>query len=428
MKHTVELIELPNGSKGLLIDVPDATVMNFDFNFRAGDYLSPPDKWDTAHVMEHMVLGANKRFHSSSNFSREFCKNGAYNNAGTSTYHMSYEAECADFESERILDLLCLAIEAPLFLESEFIAEKANIKDELRSLSNNHHSTLGLSMGNAMGFCEVPLPKREKMLKNIELSDIKNHYKATHTASNLRFFIAGQINKRKKAILSRINQMEIGEGSGRKEIIDEKLVSLNQPLLIANPTVDNIYYRWETVIDHILSDAEEYASGVLFGMLLGTMHSRILGVAREKGLVYGIGYGKYRTKNQHVWWIGGQVIPENINSLFKLFVKELKAVAAGEITEQEMKDAKQFALGNFQRSVQTVGQLMSGYYSRFVFDDEIEDYFKVPDFINSVTRKQVIGFAKEALDNNNINGLGFYGSTNQIDEAKLQEVLKSAYL
>ena len=36
MKHTVEEVRLKNGVQGLLIDVPDAAVMNFTFQFRAG--------------------------------------------------------------------------------------------------------------------------------------------------------------------------------------------------------------------------------------------------------------------------------------------------------------------------------------------------------------------------------------------------------
>jgi hypothetical protein len=39
MKHTVKEVELNNGAKGLLIDVPGATVMDFEFNFRAGEDL-----------------------------------------------------------------------------------------------------------------------------------------------------------------------------------------------------------------------------------------------------------------------------------------------------------------------------------------------------------------------------------------------------
>jgi hypothetical protein len=39
MKHTVSELSLANGLKGLLIHIPDAQVMTFDLNFRAGEYL-----------------------------------------------------------------------------------------------------------------------------------------------------------------------------------------------------------------------------------------------------------------------------------------------------------------------------------------------------------------------------------------------------
>jgi hypothetical protein len=39
MKHTVTKVKLENGAKDLFIDVPGATVMDFEFNFRAGEYL-----------------------------------------------------------------------------------------------------------------------------------------------------------------------------------------------------------------------------------------------------------------------------------------------------------------------------------------------------------------------------------------------------
>ena len=57
MKHTVEEVRLKNGARGLLIDVPDATVMSFQFHFRAGSrYVRDKDIYETAHIMEHMGL------------------------------------------------------------------------------------------------------------------------------------------------------------------------------------------------------------------------------------------------------------------------------------------------------------------------------------------------------------------------------------
>src|SRR5476649_830587 len=123
MRHSVTEIKLKNGAKGLLIHIPNASVMTFDVNFRAGEYLVEPSKWEVPHLMEHLLLGANELIPRARDFQAEFEKNGAYNNASTGVYDITYEAECADFEWDRTLGMLLVAITKPLFLSDEFKAE-----------------------------------------------------------------------------------------------------------------------------------------------------------------------------------------------------------------------------------------------------------------------------------------------------------------
>lgn len=422
MKHTVELVTLKNGAKGLLINVPDASVTSFDFNFRAGDYLSPKDKWDTAHIMEHMVLGANKRYKSSTEFSKVFEQNGAYSNASTGTYHMSYIAECADFETERILDLLCLSIEAPLFLESEFKAEKANVREELKSRRNNHGHELSLALSAAMGQFELPYTDRAKQLDNITLTDVKKHYKSTHTAKNLRFVIAGNISKIKDALIERIESIGLLPGEGRIDLPSEPLTTPPKPLVSKKSDVENLYYRYEVNLGQLLNTKEIDALQALNGLLFGSMHSRVFGKAREQGLVYGIGYGDYRTRDNSLFWMGGQVLPENIETLFKLFISELQTIASGNLSETELETIRLSALGSFKRSTQTVGQLVDGYLPWFVFDDKIEDFFDTPNRIKAVTVESVVDAASR-VNAHIAYGIGFAGATTGINATRLAQIL-----
>ena len=156
MKHTVIEITLKNGAKGLLIHVPDASVMSFELNFRAGEYLVDEKKWETPHLMEHILLGANKRYPKARLFQAEIEKNGAYSNASTGSYDITYEAECADFEWDRVLDLLMVAITKPLFLKEEFEAEFGNVREELSARSNNHFRHLSLALRKQYGFKARP--------------------------------------------------------------------------------------------------------------------------------------------------------------------------------------------------------------------------------------------------------------------------------
>jgi predicted Zn-dependent peptidase len=427
MKHTVIEVTLKDGARGLLINVPNSSVVNFDFNFRAGDYLSPKDKPETAHIMEHLVLGANGRYKTSSEFSREFSKNGAYNNASTGTYHMSYVAECAEFEALRILDLLCVSIEAPLFLESEFKAEVANVKEELKSRRNNHMSELSLAMGNKLGLLDMTYTDRSKLVSRVELADVKKHYKATHKAKNLRFIIAGNIAKKETQIIERLESLQIEKGVERTPLPEEIISSPTGPITHFDSAVENIYYRWESVIDHVLSDKEALEHDAVMALLMSTMHSRVFGAARERGLAYGINYGKYHTRDNHLWYVGGQVLPEHAAELFKLIVNQLELVSQGDVGQAELDELILFSLGSFQRGYQTVGSLIDAYSENYFFNDEIEDFASFEKRIKSVTREGIQHAAQLCLAPHSHWAIGFYGATKEIDPKNLQAVIAEKY-
>src|SRR5882762_5631715 len=146
--------------------------MTFEFNFRAGEYLVNREKWETPHLMEHLLLGANERIPKARAFQAEFEKNGAYCNASTGTYDITYEAECADFEWQRVLELFLLAISKPLFLEDEFQAEFSNVREELTARSNNHFRHLSLALREQYGFYALTDRERLKLMDNVTTQDI----------------------------------------------------------------------------------------------------------------------------------------------------------------------------------------------------------------------------------------------------------------
>ena len=152
MKHVVHEVKLKNGARGLLIDVPGATVMSFQFHFRAGNrYVADKENYDTAHIMEHMAFGANAEYKSEHAYEADFTKNGAYHNAWTSDTAMCYVADCADFEWERILKLQQVAITKPKFNNAELEAEKGNVKSELPGYLNNHNRVLWPKIQQILG-------------------------------------------------------------------------------------------------------------------------------------------------------------------------------------------------------------------------------------------------------------------------------------
>ncbi|MCA9330522.1 insulinase family protein [Candidatus Saccharibacteria bacterium] len=424
MKHTVTELNLSNGAKGLFVHVPAATVMTFDINFRAGDFLCDPEKWETAHLMEHLLLGANERIPRARAFQAEFEKNGAYSNASTSSYDITYEAECADFEWERIADLLLTAISKPLFLEDEFKAEYGNVREEMTGRANNHFRHLSLALREAYGYRIKTDQERLKLMKNVSVEDVRGHYQKTHFTSNMRFVIAGKLTESRVQKLSEmLEAIALPKGRGRIALPDEKPKGLTEPLYIQNRTVDNIHFYLDLFLPHRLDDPDADALGLVNTMLTETLHSRILGEARERGLVYGMSSNYLQTKCATNWWFGSQVTAENAPALFAIIANELRALRDGEITQADISAAQQYMLGRFQRSGQTVGGTSSGYTGRYFFEDIVDDYFAIPERIKAVTSERIVAVANEFFSEKRV-GLGFLGTAPKELRDQLQTLLE----
>jgi predicted Zn-dependent peptidase len=415
MKHAVTEIELNNGAKGLLVDVPGATVMDFEFNFRAGEYLVERSKWEVPHLMEHVLLGANEFIPKARAFQAEFEKNGAGNNASTGLYHITYEAECADFEWQRILELMITAISKPLFLHDEFKAEYGNVRDELTARSNNHFRTLSLTVREAHNLLAMTDRERLKQIKNVKRKDLVEHYANTHTAKNLRFVIAGSMKGRSAAIKKMLEDFGLSKGRSFLALPNERPLNLEQPVFVARPSVKNVYFELETFALTRFDDPEMDALELVNGMLTATLYSRILGEARERGLVYSMGSGIDIMKSVTGWWFSAQVIGKNAPALFEIITREISRIKHGDISAEDLEAAKQYWLGRHQRSAQTVAGTMAGYTGRYYFDEAVNDYEAIPERIRAVTTKR-IQQASRRMFSDKIGGLGVLGGASRSRE------------
>jgi predicted Zn-dependent peptidase len=395
MKHTVTDITLQNGAKGLLIHVPDATVMSFELNFRAGEYLVDPKKWEAPHLMEHILLGANERYPKARLFQAEIEKNGAYSNASTGVYDITYEAECADFEWDRILDLMLAAITKPLFLQDEFEAEFGNVREELTARSNNHFRHLSLALREQYGFIAKTDQERLKIMNNVKVEDVRDHYKRTHTTRNLRFIVAGNLTPRRyETAVKMLEGIDLPMGRTHLALPNERPKAQDDPVYIHNKTVKNIYFYVDSFMNRRMAEPETDALSLVNTMLTETLYSKILGTARERGLVYGMSSGFGQSKLSSNWWFGAQVSLKNAPALFEIMVRELKDVFTGRIDAEDIEAAKAYALGRFQRSAQTVSGTAGGYSARYFFDEVVEDYYQVPKRIKEVTKPAIVDISR----------------------------------
>ena len=395
MRHSVDEVSLRNGAKGLLINVPGASVMNIKIQFRGGcRYAKKPELYEIAHIVEHLSFGANARFKDEQAFESEFTKNGAYHNAWTSDLSVCYEAECADFEWDRILDLHRISIAEPRFNEEELKSEKATVRSELTGYLNDYARLIWPRLMSATGETIPTLRERLNTVSNIELKDIREHHRRTHTAANMRFVITGRLSRhRKRQIVRKLEDWDIKSGTRLEAPVDT--LHSGDPVLIRRKDASNITFGFSFMTPRKLSSEEVRIMDCLNHILNGTTSSRIFGQARKHGLIYGMGSSLTNYINNSSWDFDGEVNLETSEELFTLIQKELIKVLNGDIKETDIEAAKSYALGRHQMSAQTVSQISDYYSESYFLGGDIEEYSKIPSIINSIDKPKIVQLARE---------------------------------
>lgn len=422
MRHTVEEVKLKSGAKGLLIHVPGASVMNIRFQFRAGmRYAKKPEVYEIAHVVEHLSFGANTKYRDEQAYEADFTKNGAYHNAWTSDFSVVYESECADFEWERILDLNRVAIATPRFNDDELKSEKGNVRSELTGYLNDYSRLIWPRLQTAIGENTPTLRERLATLPNIELKDIREHYRRTHTAANMRFIITGRVKHRKRQIVKMLENWELKEGS----LLDFPKDELHpaDAVLIRRKDASNITFGFSYIIPRRLNERESCAMDFINHIVTGTMSSRIFGKARKRGLVYGMGSCLTNSAHNSSWDFDGEVNLESAEELFDLIHRELTCLIKGEISDAEIESARAYDIGRYQIGAQTASQLSDYYAETYFVSGKIDDYEHADNLINSITKDDIVNLSKEFISSN-ISALVAVGSCEKAIITGLSEKLK----
>ena len=417
MKHSVEEIQLKNGAKGLLIDIPGASVMATRIEFRAGMlYAKNRDVYELPHVVEHLAFGANAKFRDEQQFEAEFTKNGAYHNAWTSDVSVCYETECADFEWDRIMELQRVSICEPKFNEEELKSEKANVRSELTGYMNDYYRLLWPRVQQAVGEGVLDLTARRDTISNIELKDIREHYRRTHTANNMLFIIAGRIRGRKHKIIRELESWPLKPGE-KFEIPYVELHS-SEAVSIRRKDASNITFGFSLVTPRYLTPGEAATMGCLNQILNGTTNSRIFGKARKRGLVYGMGSSINVNANDTYWDFEGEVNEENADELFSLIQEEMMKALNGEVSDADFEAAKSYALGRFQMGAQTVGQIADYYAENYFVNESVERYDDMPGIISSINKSDMIELAREFAGS----GIKGFATVSSVEKAAISQL------
>lgn len=416
MKHTVHEYTLASGAQGLVVDVPGSAVVNVRVTFRSGFEFSDPRAYEVPHIMEHVLATVTKRHSEPNAFMIDAQKNGAYVNASTSSDTNQYIYECADFELERILDLIEEQVCEPLFTQTSFESEKSNVREELTRNTTQHMSVCAIKLS------EQAFPKAWKgyderlaQLDSIALPQLENHYTRTHTAHNARFYASGHFPDGGEAIAARFERIFARLPQGERLQLNRELGKGVKRPIVTQRDIDQIYYRTGRFFGE-LDEHQRAAMALLRMLMVGGMGSRVLGEARRRGLAYSVGAVAYSEPGNSIFGFTGYVTPEHAEALYEVMSRSLHDVGAGETTEDELDAAKNMLVGSVMRSTQTASDILQWYQDRYDDEDEIRDFEKDLARVKTVSTRDIIEVSRMILETDRT-GLSILG---RIDDAQAE--------
>ena len=427
MKHSVTEHILSTGTQGLFIDVPGGEVFNILIRFNSGYQFANPKMYELPHVMEHLMATRSQKYPGSNEFMIEAQKNGASVNANTSSDGNGYVYECADFELDRILDLLEEQLVRPLFTQADLDIERNNVREELNKHTTDHQRICAIALSEQAFPQEVlNYDKRLNQLDDITLQAINDYYLYAFTAANARFYVAGPIGKRSGELSSRFERMfrQLPVGSQLSLLTD---IGLNVPKpIIQTRDISQLYYR-ANIFSGELNVAERHALVLMRIILVGGMGSRVMGEARSRGLAYGVGMTNGASVGNSQTGYSGYVTPANAAELFEIMVRHTLDIRDGGLTQIQLENARVLGTGTTKRSYQTASDMLSWYVGSYEDDRRINDFDTQLNDLEAVTVTDV-SLLVAKMTGNKPHGVSFVGNITTQTAEELSYVLAPLWL
>jgi predicted Zn-dependent peptidase len=391
---------LDNGIRVVSHEMPEHRSVSLGIWVESGSRHESDEQNGLSHFIEHLLFKGTER-RTAAEIAEQMDAVGGVINAFTSKEHTCYYAKVLDENLPLAIDLL-----TDIFLHSTFDAEEIERERSviLQEISQSEdtpddyvHDLFSLDF-----FSDHPIARpicgREETVTRFQRQDIVNFFKSRYQPR--RVIVAAAGNFRHDALAREIGARlgSIAESSGGRGAA----ASVGE---IAPQMRSGVFPHVKSLEQAHLclgvggvrqSDPKRYAAYVLNTMLGGGMSSRLFQEIREKrGKAYSV--YSFSTSYKDVGYLGvyAGTSVESTEEVLDLTVTELKKLAAGDVSEEELRRTQGQLVGSMILGLESTDSWMSHiarneiYFGKFVTTEEICAR------IRAISRDDVVQLADE---------------------------------
>ncbi len=397
--------KLDNGQTVVIQEVHDNPIVIIDTWIKTGSINETDENNGVAHFLEHLFFKGTSK-HPAKEFDRILESKGAVTNAATSKDFTHYYILIPSQYFELALDLHADMLLNPLIPRKELEKERKVVIEEIAK--NNDKPTTVLYRNMTKGFYTIHPYKRDvigtkEVIETISREQILDFYNNWYTPQNMTTVIIGDVNTQKALELVKEKFNKPVDLNTKKHEHKYKL-DKKPSAQIENKTDMNVETGYILIGFkgcHPITNKDSYALDVLSTILGDGKSSRLYkNIKEQKQLVHSISAYHSSMKDDSIFYISANYITEDIQRLKSAIFDEVKKLYENEITEEEIKKAKNIIERDTFYSRESVSNIAGSIGYTVTLTNDTSYYKNYLDNINKVTAADLKRVAKEYLDSN----------------------------
>lgn len=354
-----------------------------------------------SHFLEHMAFKGTKNRQTAMEISSLIDGAGAESNAFTGKDYTGYYIKSAAHRIELSFDIISDMLSNLLLDPKEIDRERGVIIEEINLYADTPPRKIG-DVYESLLYGDTPMGweigGRKDVINSVNRKDFLAYMKKFYSASNMVLVIAGKVDVEKIEKMSEkyFGNLSTFTAEGFTSVIEGQKDSA---VKIQFKKTDQAHFALGVRTVGLTNQKDRHPLFVLASILGGGMSSRLFHEVREKrGLAYYV-----RTSAEHyldcghlTTFVGAD--PARIDEAVSVIIDEYKKVQKnGEITNEELKKAKEYVKGHFVLDLEDTRSVAVFYGSDLLLEKKLEAPADVLAKIDRVKLEDVMRVAKKYL-------------------------------
>jgi predicted Zn-dependent peptidase len=324
------------------------------------------------HFLEHLLFKGSRAY-SAQDIAEIFDTFGGELNAATARDYTVVYARVLDEHVETAIDVMTDMVFAPALADLD--SEREVVLEEIAMIEDTPQELIHDLITEAV-FGTHPLGRpvlgSADVIAKVSRRSVGAYHRARYTAANVVVAAAGSIEHERLVALVEEMTAKLREPPTRKASARAPFVTAPGPSLRFQRKDTEQYHVCLAAPGISRSDKRRFAASILDGVLGGSASSRLFQEIREKrGLAYSVYTfsSQYADTGQIGVYVGTR--EENLGACLGIVGEQIDAVAAGDVSEQEVARAKENLKGRIMLSMELTSNRMSRLGKSLITDSEL---------------------------------------------------------